>query len=46
VAGLTAGNHDFDTQLSGRTPLVFGAPAAAGAHEVDVSVRAGSDKDW
>jgi len=23
VAGLTAGNHDFDTQLSGRTPLVF-----------------------
>jgi putative drug exporter of the RND superfamily len=23
VAGLTAGNHDFDTQLSGRTPYVF-----------------------
>jgi RND superfamily putative drug exporter len=23
VAGLTAGNHDFDTRLSGRTPLVF-----------------------
>jgi putative drug exporter of the RND superfamily len=24
VTGLTAGNHDFDARLAGRTPLVFG----------------------